>query len=119
MCAVPQIALHVGMGDDPGGLVSYSMSKGIYAQAYSPLGDGKLPTASSLAAIGKKYSRSAAQVALKWIIDKGLPVVTKADTAQYLAEDFDMWSWNMSKADATALSANRAFPGNPSWACSK
>ena len=31
--AVNQIAFHVGMGDDPSGLVSYSASKGILAQA--------------------------------------------------------------------------------------
>ena len=119
--AVNQIAFHVGMGDDPSELVSYSASKGILAQAYSPLGDGKLPSAADLATIGKKYGKSGAQVALKWIVDKGLPVVTKADTAQYLAEDIDLWSWNISAADAAALSANRKYPSSfgPSWACQK
>jgi len=117
--AVNQIALHVGMGDDPAGLVSYTASKNILVQAYSPLGDGKLPGAEDLAAIGAHYKKSAAQVALKWIVDKGLAVVTKADSAKYLSQDFDMWSWNLTAADATALSQNRKYPSSfgPSWAC--
>jgi diketogulonate reductase-like aldo/keto reductase len=119
--SINQIAFHVGMGDDPSNLVSFSASKGILVQAYSPLGDGSLPGASDLAAIGQKYNKSAAQVALKWIVDKGLPVVTKADSAQYLREDIDLWSWNLTKADTATLSANRKYPSSfgPSWACKK
>lgn len=117
--AVNQFALHVGMGDDPGGLVSYTTKANILVQAYSPLGDGALPTAPDLAAIGKTYNKAAAQVALKWLADKGIAVTTKADNAQYLVEDLDLYSWNMTAADTAALSANRKYPSSfgPSWAC--
>lgn len=58
-----------------------------------------------------------AQVALKWIVEKGLPIATKADKTEYLKEDIDMFSWNLTKADNTALSAMTTPAGVPSWAC--
>merc|ERR1740138_582285 len=91
--AVNQVELHVGMGDDPEGLVSYCAKHNIVIQAYSPLGNGKLITDSALAEVGKTYSKSAAQVALKWIVQKGLPVATKANKEEYLKEDIDVFGW--------------------------
>lgn len=117
--AVNQIQYHVGMGDDPSSLLSYCKDKGILVQAYSPLGNGKLVADKGLAAIGAKYNKSAAQVALKWIVDKGLALVTKADSVDYLSQDIDMYSWTLSAADNAALGASKVYPDSPSWACAK
>jgi diketogulonate reductase-like aldo/keto reductase len=54
---------------------------------------------------------------MKWLVDKGIAVVTKADSAEYLAQDIDMYSWNISSTDTQSLSANRKYPDVPSWAC--
>lgn len=117
--AVNQFQWHVGMGDDPSGFVSYGKDKGIVSQAYSPLGDGKLVTDAALAAVGKAHGKSGAQVALKWLVDKGVAVVTKADNAEYLAQDIDMYSWELSADETAQLSANTMYPGDPSWACTE
>eukprot|EP00937_MAST-01D_sp_MAST-1D-sp2_P007434 g7434.t1 len=117
--AVNQIQVHVGMGDDPSGLLSYCAKKGIIVQAYSPLGDGKLIADTDLAAVGKAHGKSGAQVALKWLVDKGLAVVTKADTSQYLTEDIDLFSWNLTATETASLSSNAKYPSDPSWACSE
>jgi diketogulonate reductase-like aldo/keto reductase len=117
--AVNQIQVHVGMGPDPAGLVSYGRSKGIITQAYSPLGNGKLPGDATLATIGKKYDKSGAQVALKWIVSKGMAVSTKAKSAAYLAEDVDLFSWDLSPADQKTLDESTQYPGNPCWACTE
>jgi len=117
--AVNQIQFHVGMGDDPEKLISYTASKNIVVQAYSPLGNGKLIMDKKLAAIGKTYKKSAAQVAMKWLVDKGVAVVTKADNSAYIAEDIDMYSWNMTAADTKTLSADTSYPDVPSWACTE
>lgn len=114
---VNQVQFHVGMGDDPQGLISYCEKKGIIVQAYSPLGNGKLITDSSLKSIGAQHNKSAAQVALKWVVDKGLAVVTKSDKSKYLGEDIDVYSWNLTQAETAQLSANTAYPDVPSWAC--
>lgn len=115
--AVNQIEWHVGMGSDPAGVASYTREKGILPQAYSPLASGSLPSDSSLAAIGESYSKSAAQVALKWLVDKGVPLATKSDSAKYLAQDIDMFSWELSEDHMADLDGKTQSSDKPSFAC--
>ena len=118
--AVNQVAFHVGMGDDPEKLVSFCKSKGVVVQAYSPLGDGKLIGDAGLDAIGKAHGKTGPQVALRWIVQKGIPLATKANETEFLKEDIDVFDWSLSDAEMSTLSA-RTSPGSPfgpSWACS-
>ena len=43
----PEVQLHLGMGTDPEGFVSYHKAKGIQLQAYSVLGNSMTHHASS------------------------------------------------------------------------
>lgn len=117
--AVNQFQLHVGMGPDPTGLVSYGKTKGIVTQAYSPLGNGKLPGDGALANIGQKHGKSGAQVALKWLIQKGLSVSTKANSSAYLQEDIDVFDWTLTADEVQELDSDNDYPGSPCWACSE
>jgi diketogulonate reductase-like aldo/keto reductase len=67
--------------------------------------------------VRRDFGPTNSQVAMKWLVDKGIAVVTKADSPEYLAQDIDMYSWNVSKVDTQALSANKKYPDVPSWAC--
>jgi diketogulonate reductase-like aldo/keto reductase len=116
--AVNQVEFHVGMGDDPEKLFSYCKEKGIVIQAYSPLGNGKLIGDAGLDAIGKAHGKTGAQVALKWIVQKGIPLATKADEKEFLKEDIDVFDWSLSDAEMSTLSARTSPAGTPSWACS-
>ena len=51
------------------------MWKGIHVTAYSPLGAGTLITSPIFVAMGKKHSTTAAQVLIRWHIQRGF--VTK------------------------------------------
>merc|ERR1719454_1216619 len=77
--ALNQIELHVGMGPDPKGIVSYAKNLGIKSQAYSPLGDGssELITGSLVSGIGEAHNMSGAQVSMRWLIEHGVPLTTK------------------------------------------
>ena len=101
------------------GLVSYGKTKGIVTQAYSPLGNGKLPGDGALATIGQKHGKSGAQVALKWLVQKGMSVSTKANSSVYLAEDIDVFDWSLDADQVAELDADTDYPGSPCWACSK
>jgi len=118
---VNQVQLHVGMGPDPNTQALLKMNKEnkIVIQAYSPLGDGKLISDPDLQSIGKKYGKSSAQVALKWIVSQGLPVATKSDSVAYLQQDFDLFSWNLTVADMTSLNSKAGPVDRPSWSCAK
>ena len=70
--AVNQIQLHVGQGSaDPGpGLLSFCSQRGIVVQGYEPLAGGSLASNAFCSAIALKYNKTAAQVALKWVLQR-------------------------------------------------
>jgi len=119
--AVNQVNYHVGMGDDPIGLVTYLASKHIVMQAYSPLGDGssELINGPLVTGIGKAHNKTGAQVSLKWIAQKPIPLVTKADRADFLAEDIDLFDWQLTPGEVSQLSAAKKPAGLPSFMCDR
>lgn len=65
LCEVNQFELHVGMGADPEGLVSYNVKHGIVVQAYSPLGNGALISDPVLASIGAKVFPPSSRISFR------------------------------------------------------
>jgi diketogulonate reductase-like aldo/keto reductase len=119
---VNQVQYHIGMGTDAGGLRSYCGNQNITVQAYSPLGDGsaELITGATVTKIAKAHGKaSGATVALKWLLQSGIPVVTKASDPVFLAEDFDQWDWQLTDAEMKQLDATTSPSGNPSFSCTK
>ena len=81
---------------------------GVQYSAYSPLGGWTgtdvlhHPTVLRVAAAHK---RSAAQVALRWVVQQGIPAVTSAKVESYAREDLDIFSFSLSPAEMAELSA--------------
>jgi len=117
--AVNQVNYHVGMGPDPIGLVTYLKSKNIVLQAYSPLGDGtsELINGPLVTAIGKAHNKTGAQVSLKWLAQKPVPLVTKADRADFLEQDIDLFDWQLTPTEVSQLDAAKSPAGLPSFMC--
>ena len=117
MPMVNQVLYHVGMGADPGtvALKKYCADNNIVLQAWSPLGDGDstLITGDMVSDIAKAHNKpSGAQVALKWILQTGVGVVTKAKTTEYLDEDFDIFDWDLTDAEMATLSTSTTPSGD-------
>jgi len=117
--AVNQVQFHVGMGADPGGLLSYSAGKGIVVEAYSPLGTntselihGKLTTE-----IGDAHNKSSPEVALRWILQHIPAVTTKSGNPVHLKEDLDITEWSLTEAETRRLDAMDSPKGTPSFMC--
>lgn len=124
--AVNQIQLHVGMGKDPEGLVSYCNDNNIVVQAYSPLAHGEVVFDPLCKQVGKAYNRSAAEVGLKWVLQQGdrpSGIVVKSDKITSMKEDLESLSWSLNSKDIEIL--NKATTpkgqqdGRPSWGCAK
>lgn len=118
---VNQFQMHVGMGPDPESLVSDCRARGIAPQAYSPLGDGssELIHGNVTGSIGAKYNKSSVQVSLKWVVQTGLAVVTKASRPDYLADDIALFDFNLTADDMSTLDAMTKPSGKVSFLCSK
>lgn len=74
--SVNQIEVHPYLQERS--LVDYCKEKGIAVQAYSPLTRGKKLDDPILKVIAKEYSRSPAQVLLRWCIQKGFICIPKS-----------------------------------------
>merc|ERR1712107_242026 len=111
--AVNQIKYHVGMTSDPEGIISYCTQKNIMPMAYSPLsgvfGDPLLHE------IGHQHKKSEAQVALRWIASKGIPLATKSTEVSHLIEDTDIFSWDLTKDEVAKMDAYKNSTDIPSW----
>jgi len=79
--ACNQIEYHVMLDQTP--VRKYLASKSIPLVAYCPLAQGRAASNETLMAIGKKHDASAAQVALKWLLDQdGVAAIPKASRAE-------------------------------------
>ena len=79
--ACNQIEYHVMLDQTP--LRKYLAAKSIPLVAYCPLAQGRAATDETLIAIGRKHDASAAQVALKWLLDQdGVAAIPKASRAR-------------------------------------
>lgn len=99
---VNQIRLHPGVLQTE--TVAMSREAGMALEAWSPL--SPLPQMledSSLVALADKYSKSIAQVLLRYSIDKGYIPLTKSVSAARIQENFEIFDFKLSEEDLTVL----------------
>ena len=74
---------------------------GAVVEAWGPLAEGKdgIFTNPILAAIGEKYSKSVAQVILRWIIQRGIVVFPKSTNESRMIENADVFDFELSDDD--------------------
>ena len=83
-------------------LLSYLNKHNITLTAYSPLGgrhDPNLLKESKLIEVGKRHNVSAAQVALKYQVQRGVIVIPKANTPKYIKENIDLFGFTLTETD--------------------
>lgn len=102
--AVNQIELHpfFQREDDLKVMKEY----GVQPMAWGPLDEGKHDIFKHpvLTEIGKKYNKSAAQVALRWDIDRGVVVIPKSVHKERMEQNIDLFDFKLSKEDMDAIS---------------
>lgn len=75
----------------------------IATQSWSPLGQGRLLAHPSIVAIAERLGRTAAQVVIRWHIDKGLVVIPKSVTPSRIIENFQVFDFTLSPEDLAEL----------------
>src|SRR5260221_4663528 len=87
-------------------LRQFLTAKSIPLVAYCPLAQGKVTSDEALAAIGRKHNASAAQVALKWLLDQdGVAAIPKASRAESQQANLDALKLTLDDADRKAIAA--------------
>jgi diketogulonate reductase-like aldo/keto reductase len=86
-------------------LLSASTERDIALEAYSPLGTGTQLGDPVVASIADRLGRSPAQVLLRWCVQRGIPVVTKSTHRDRIAENAQIFDFELSAHDMAELDA--------------
>ena len=78
---------------------------GVAHEAWAPFGEGRggLFENETLKAIGEKYDKSAAQVMLRWNIQRGVIVLPKTTHKERMIQNLDVFDFALSDEDMTAI----------------
>ena len=74
---------------------------GVQIAAWAPFGEGMqgMFTNETLVKIGEKYGKTAAQVILRWLIQRRVVVLCKSTHKERIAENFDVFDFELSDDD--------------------
>lgn len=86
-------------------LRAYAHGLGMVFEAWSPLARGRATTDPTLIDIGAQLGVSAAQVALRWAIDRGHVVFPKTLSRQRMATNIDAFSFTLSTDQQARIDA--------------
>jgi len=107
--ALNQQEWHVGMGPDPEGVKSFCDKHNITYMSFSPLcgpcGTAELFNGTLVTTIGAKHNKTGPQIALKWLVDQGSPVIPRTLNPKHMAEDMNLFNWELSKDAKSKLDA--------------
>ena len=79
--------------------LDYCRQKGIQLQAYTPLTKGKKFSDKRLVQLTEKYSKSPAQIILRWDVQSGVSAIPKSANPKRIKENFDVFDFEISDAD--------------------
>ncbi len=101
--AVDQIELHPAFAQRP--LREYAASKGIAIEAWGPLGQGKydLFGMPPVAEAARAHGVTPAQAVIRWHLQHGIIVFPKSNSRQRMAENFDVFGFELSAAEMAAI----------------
>lgn len=80
---------------------------GVQTEAWAPFGEGRggLFTDPVLTAIGEKYGKSAAQVMLRWNLQRGVVVIPKSTHKERMEENLNVFDFSLSDDDMKAIAS--------------
>ena len=80
--------------------------------AWGPLGgqgvDG-IVKSELLAAIGAKYGKSAAQVALRWLTQRGIVAIPKSSHKERMAQNFDIFDFSLTADEMAQIATMNEY----------
>ena len=101
--AVNQVELHPFFQQEKA--IENMKELGVQAEAWGPFAEGKhgIFTHPVLTAIGEKYGKSAAQVALRWNMQRGVVVIPKTTHRDRMEQNIDIWDFSLSDEDMAEI----------------
>ena len=105
MPAVNQVELHPFFQQEKA--LATTKEYGVHPEAWGPFAEGKhgIFTHPVLTKIGEKYGKSAAQVALRWNVQRGVTVIPKSVHKERMEQNMAIWDFQLSDEDMQQIAA--------------
>lgn len=84
-------------------LLDYCRDHNIQVEAYSPLARAERLNHPTLKATAAKYSKSSAQVMIRWGLQHGLVVIPKSTREERIRENSQVFDFNLKQEDMQVL----------------
>ena len=103
--AVNQVELHPFFQQE--NALALMKQYGVQPEAWGPFAEGNhgIFTHPVLTGIGSKYGKSAAQVALRWNVQRGVVVIPKSVHKDRMEQNLDIWDFTLSDKDMAEIAA--------------
>ena len=103
--AVNQVETHVF--DQQIAAQKYMQEFGTHIMAWAPLAEGRngFFTNPVLETIGRKYGKSVAQVALRWLLQRGVIIIPKSTHIERMQQNIDIFDFERSAEDMAEIAA--------------
>lgn len=101
--AVNQVELHPFFQQE--NALALMKEYGVQPEAWGPFAEGNhgIFTHPVLTKIGEKYGKSAAQVALRWNVQRGVIVIPKSVHKERMEQNIDIWDFQLSDEDMAEI----------------
>lgn len=101
--AVNQVELHPFFQQE--NALALMKEYGVHPEAWGPFAEGShgIFTHPVLTEIGRKYGKSAAQVALRWNVQRGVTVIPKSVHSERMEQNLDIWDFQLSGEDMAEI----------------
>jgi len=103
--AVNQVELHPELQQRE--LRAFAADKGIHIEAWGPLGQGKYDLFGNpaIVAAADAHGKSPAQVVIRWHLQNGIIVFPKSNSAERIAQNFDVLDFELSADEIASIDA--------------
>lgn len=101
--AVNQVELHPFFQQE--NALTLMKESGVVPEAWGPFAEGNhgIFTHPVLTEIGKQYGKTAAQVALRWNVQRGVVVIPKSIHKNRMEQNIDIWDFRLSEEDMAQI----------------
>ena len=101
--AVNQVELHPFFQQE--NALTLMKEYGVVPEAWGPFAEGNhgIFTHPVLTEIGKQYEKTAAQVALRWNVQRGVVVIPKSIHKNRMEQNIDIWDFQLSEEDMAQI----------------
>lgn len=101
--AVNQVELHPYFVQQ--GALENMKAYGVVPQAWGALAEGKhgIFTDPELTAIGEKYGKTPAQVALRWNAQRGVSIIPKSVHVERMEQNIDIWDFSLTEEEMNTI----------------